>query len=85
MKDIVALEKNNKLFLSPVGCYGILRRKTERNIIINSELEKYLEKGSSKMTLEEIEKKSKVQKRSEFFSQKNYSELNIFNFVTTES
>lgn len=69
MKDIVAPEESNKLFLSPVGCYGILRRKNERNMNINSELEKYLEKGSFEMSLEDIEKKSKIQKRSNVFAQ----------------
>ena len=68
MKDIVEPEKTDKLFLSPVGCYGILRRKKERNMNINGELEKYLEKCLLKMDLDEIEKKSKIQKRSEAYS-----------------
>ena len=87
MKDIVEPEETDKLFLSPVGCYGILRRKNERNININSELEKYLEKGSSEMSLDEIEKKSKIQKRSEVYSNYNnqYSQINIFKPASEET
>lgn len=82
MKDVVVPEETDKLFLSPVGCYGILRRKAERNMNINSELEKYLERGSSEMPLDEIEKRSKVQKRSEYYSNNNlYSQISILNKV----
>ncbi len=86
MKDVVAPEETDKLFLSPVGCYGILRRKNERNMNINRELEKYLEKGSSEMSLDEIDKKSKIQKKSEIYSNndsKQYLQINAFNLVSS--
>ena len=83
MKDIVTYEESDKLFLSPVGCYGILRRKNERNMNINCELEKYLEKTSLEISLDEIEKKSKIQKRSEVYrDNKQYSQINIFNLAS---
>ncbi len=87
MRDIIELESNDKLFLSPVGCYGILRRAEERNINMNSELKKYLEKRLSEMPLEEIEKKSRIQKRSEVYSSnyKPYTQVDIFNVAASSS
>jgi len=63
MKDIVSKDAPENLYISPVGCYGILRRRKERNLGINNRLENILEYTSSKMSVEEIEKKSLVQKR----------------------
>lgn len=66
MKDIVSADVPEDIYISPVGCYGIIRRKKERNLKINERLEQVLLSISSQMTLEEIEKKSKVQKRGKF-------------------
>lgn len=63
MRDIVSPDVSDKIYLSPVGCHGIVRRKNERKLQMNSRLEKILNKTSSQMTEEEIEMKSKVQKR----------------------
>ena len=63
MKDIVSFDASEKIYISPVGCHGIVRRKEERKIQMNKRLESILKSTSSQMTLEEIEKKSKVQKR----------------------
>lgn len=63
MKNIVSHEVPENLYISPVGCYGILRRRNERNVGINRRLEDVLEYTSAQMTVEEIEKKSLVQKR----------------------
>lgn len=63
MKDIVSSEASEKIYISPVGCHGIVRRKEERKIHMNKRLESILKSTSSQMSLEEIEKKSKVQKR----------------------
>ncbi len=52
-----------KFFISPVGCKGILRRKTERGVRINSRLEKALTRISSQMTEEVIETLSRRQRR----------------------
>src|SRR5690606_17588409 len=68
LKDVLSVDapKDIYIYISPVGCYGIIRRKIERNININSKLEEVLLNVSSKMTPEEIEKRSRVQKRGRF-------------------
>lgn len=63
MQDIVAPYAEQDIFLSPVGCHGILRRKNERNISINERLERALMGVSKLMDAMEIERKSRVQKR----------------------
>lgn len=71
MKDIVAHEDLDKIHISPVGAFGILRRKYERNIKINLRLEEVLLNHSKKMNPEEIEKRSRVQKRGRFSEDKD--------------
>lgn len=66
MRDIVSSDAQEDIYISPVGCYGIVRRKQERNLNINSRLEEVLLNISSQMTPEEIEKRSRVQKRGRF-------------------
>lgn len=66
MVDIVSSNAPEDIYISPVGCYGIIRRKHERNLSINKRLEEVLLEISSTMSHEEIEKKSKVQKRGQF-------------------
>ena len=63
IKNIFEVSNDETIFISPVGCHGILRRKTERNRKINKRLENYLTKISSTMDIKEIEKKSRRQKR----------------------
>lgn len=66
MKEIVSPDAPEDIYISPVGCYGIIRRKNERNLKINPRLEEVLLSISSKMTPEEIEKRSRIQKRGRF-------------------
>lgn len=66
IKEIIDTNADEKIFLSPVGCYGIIRRKNERNIKINKRLEEVLLEISSKMDLKDIEKQSRRQKRGKF-------------------
>lgn len=66
MQDIVSPNAPEDIYISPVGCYGIIRRKMERNVKINPRLEEVLLTISSKMSPEEIEKRSRVQKRGRF-------------------
>lgn len=66
MRDVVSADAPADIYISPVGCYGIVRRKNERNLNINSRLEEVLLNISSQMTPEEIEKRSRVQKRGRF-------------------
>ena len=68
------------IFISPVGCYGILRRKKERSMSINKRLEEYLVKISSTMSKDEIEKKSRVQKRGKLSD----SDLNDDDYKKTQ-
>ena len=63
IKEIFEVSNDETIFISPVGCHGILRRKTERNMKINKRLEEYLIKISSTMKIEDIEKKSRKQKK----------------------
>ena len=66
LKDIVSGNPPKEIYISPVGCYGIIRRKQERNLKINTRLERALLKVASEMTEEEIEKKSRRQKRGKY-------------------
>lgn len=63
MFDIVSANASEDIYISPVGCYGIIRRKEERNTNINARLEEILLSISSQMSADEIEKRSKIQKR----------------------
>lgn len=45
MLDIVDIEAEEKYYLSPAGCAGIVRRKIERNSGINERLEYHLRNG----------------------------------------
>lgn len=66
LSAIVSPDAPEDIYLSPVGCYGIIRRKQERNLNINPRLEEVLMSISSQMSAEEIEKKSHTQKRGRF-------------------
>lgn len=66
MEDIVSPDAPDDIYISPVGCFGIVRRKTERNLKINPRLEEVLLSISSEMSPEEIEKRSRVQHRGRF-------------------
>lgn len=66
MFSVVDANPDKAIYISPVGCAGILRRKTERSLKINSRLEAILVSISSEMSPEEIEKRSRVQKRGDF-------------------
>ncbi|WP_288552484.1 DNA cytosine methyltransferase [uncultured Ligilactobacillus sp.] len=66
MRDIVSPDVPEDIYISPVGCFGIVRRKRERNLKINARLEEILLDTASQMSAEEIEKRSRVQKRGRF-------------------
>ncbi|MCL2016668.1 MAG: DNA cytosine methyltransferase [Defluviitaleaceae bacterium] len=71
MQNIVDSNAPKEIYISPVGCNGIIRRKAERNLKINSRLEEVLLRISQEMSAEEIERRSRVQKRG------NKSKLNV--------
>lgn len=61
LKDIVtSKDVEEKLYITPTACYGILRRGKTR---INPQLRTVLEKISSQLSIEEIEKRSRIQPR----------------------
>lgn len=64
--EILSSDAPESIYISPVGCNGIIRRKQERNLSINLRLEEVLITIASQMSPEEIEKKSRVQKRGKF-------------------
>lgn len=66
--DLLSGDAQPDIYISPVGCKGILRRKEERSLTINSRLEEVLTMISSQMPDDEIEKKSRVQKRGKYSS-----------------
>ena len=63
MRGIVSPDAPKDIYISPVGCYGIIRRKEERHLKINKRLEEVLLQISSTMSADEIEKRSRVQRR----------------------
>ena len=61
LKDIISSEDvEDKLYITPTGCHGIIRRGNKK---INPKLRVFLEKISSQLSIEEIEKKSRRQPR----------------------
>lgn len=66
MRDVVCIDAPEDIYISPVGCYGIIRRKNERSLKINKRLEEVLLEISSDMCEKEIEKRSRVQKRGRY-------------------
>jgi len=68
MKDIIDVSADDKLYITPVGCQGILRRKEERQLTMNSRLENVLREISSTWTEAKIEAVSRRQPRGRFSS-----------------
>jgi len=66
MENIVSCDAPKGIYISPVGCHGMVRRKQERNLKMNLRLENALLDVSSKLSPEEIEKRSRVQARGRF-------------------
>lgn len=64
--DIIDIDAEEKFYITPVGCKGILRRKQERKLSINKRLEEILENISSEMSHEAIEAISRKQSRGRF-------------------
>ncbi len=70
MEDVVSAYDVPDVYLSPVGCAGILRRKKERDMSMNKRLEEVLSASVEKMPPSEIERKSRVQKRGKYSNPK---------------
>lgn len=66
MTAVVCVDAPEEIYISPAGCYGIVRRKQERNLKINRRLEEVLLEISGTWSAEVIEKCSRIQKRGRF-------------------
>lgn len=93
MSEIVSPDAPEDIYISPVGCYGIVRRKLERKLNINPRLEEVLLSISSEMSAEEIDKRSRVQHRGRFSTpnpgdvpiEKNEEDPSTFEDVPSDS
>lgn len=63
IREILETEPDSRFFISPVGAQGILRRAQERDIKVNPRLQILLRTTALDMCPNEIEKKSRVQRR----------------------
>ncbi len=66
LREIVSGDAPKEIYISAVGCSGIIRRKYERNLCINDRLEQALLRGARMMSEEEIEQKSRIQPRGKY-------------------
>jgi DNA (cytosine-5)-methyltransferase 1 len=66
LEDVVDTDAPEKLYITPAGCKGILRRKAERGLRINPKLELVLQRISATWSDEKIESISRVQSRGRF-------------------
>jgi DNA (cytosine-5)-methyltransferase 1 len=66
MSTIIDVNADEKLYLTPVGCKGILRRKQERGLTMNIRLHEVLCKISTTWSDEKIEEISRKQTRGRF-------------------
>lgn len=64
--DVIDTDADEKFFISPVGCKGILRRAEERRMKINTRLEEVLNEIAAQLPEEEIERISRIQPRGAF-------------------
>lgn len=66
LAGVIDIDAAENFYITPVGCNGILRRKTERGLTINPRLESVLTAIASQWTDHEIEAVSRKQKRGRF-------------------
>ena len=64
--EVIDTNADETLFISPVGCKGILRRAIERGMNLNPQLKLVLENITAQMPDEEIEKRSRIQPRGKY-------------------
>lgn len=78
LTDIIEPCFEEKFYISPAGCAGILRRATERHSHLNSRLEIVMTEISSQESKEKIEQISRIQPRGKFseeYTKKNKAVL----------
>lgn len=71
LSSVVDVNADEKYYITPVGCRGILRRKDERALRMNMRLEHILKQVSSTWSEAEIEVVSRRQPRGRFSSKKD--------------
>lgn len=64
--DVIDTNVEENFYITPTGCKGILRRRDERQLTINSRLESVLQSISSIWSDEKIESLSRIQTRGRF-------------------
>lgn len=64
--DIIDTDAPEKVFISPVGCKGILRRAEERKMNINPRLAEVMRNIAAQLPEEEIERISRIQPRGAY-------------------
>ena len=64
--DIIDIDAEEELFISPVGCKGILRRSIERGTNMNPRLQTVMERIVAQMDDDEIERISRIQPRGAY-------------------
>lgn len=66
LRNVISPCYDEKYYISPTGCAGILRRATERHSHLNSRLETIMKEISSQESKEKIEQISRIQPRGKF-------------------
>jgi hypothetical protein len=77
MLDIIDTDAEEKYYLSPAGCAGIVRRKIERNAGINPQLEYHLRNGFISYP-ELINKKERLSPLKEYQSEELGLSVSIY-------
>lgn len=66
MADIMDVDAPKQVFISPVGCKGILRRAEERGVKVNSRLAEIMRSVAAQLPEDEIERISRIQPRGAY-------------------
>lgn len=72
MADIVSPDAPEEIYISPVGCQGIIRRSIEKDLKLNKRLKEVLTMIASGMDANEIEKRSRIQHRGKMSDAEKY-------------
>jgi len=73
IQDVIDVNAAENFYITPAGCMGILRRKQERKLSMNSRLEAVLRTISANWSDEKIDKVSRKQSRGRFSSASVFS------------
>lgn len=82
MMDIVSPDAPESIYISPAGCFGIVRRSQERKISINAHLKEVLLNIASEWSHDAIEARSRIQKRGRYSDKANVQEITFSAQIT---